>query len=79
MKLADRLEIEERVELINNLTEIINNGQRASLPSNYRNLTILQIKHLSNSNLKGVLFSYYSSIGNVEIYKEMSLRSKRYL
>ena len=79
MKFADRLEIEERVELMNDLKTIITNGNRDFLPMNYRNLNPTQVQCLSNSELKGILFSYYSSTYNIESYKEMNLRLKQYL
>ena len=40
LKMADSLEIEERVELIRNLKEIVNNEQREYLLPQYQSLSI---------------------------------------
>jgi len=75
-KFSDRVEIEEKVELMNDLRAIINNSNQEFLPSNNRTLNLNQIYYLSSSEIKKILFSYYNTIEDINVYKEMNLRSK---
>ena len=78
-KLSDRIEIEKKVGLINNFRVILQNRNIDLLPHYYRNLESTQVDHLLCLELKGILFSYYSEIGNLVAYREMNLQSKCYL
>ena len=57
-KFTDRVNIEERVELMNELYSIIIEGAYDNLPQEYRDLSETQIKELLNIELKDILFSY---------------------
>ena len=39
----------------------------------------LKVDKLSNAEIKGILFEYFSNIGNTEVYKEVNNRSRQYL
>ena len=67
-KYMDRVNIEERVELMNKLYSIIKEGARDNLPQEYRDFSETQIKELPNVELKGILFSYYSNAGDINAY-----------
>ena len=47
--LADRLEIEERVDLMNELRKILSKGDRKVLPTKYRLVCIQSVQHFLNS------------------------------
>ena len=64
---------------MNDLWNILNEGNRAALPMKYRLVCIQQVQHLSNSKIKCILLEYYIYIKNIYIYKKMNIRSKKYI
>ena len=75
----DGLEIEERVDLMNEVNTILRLGRIDILLDLCKILSFTQIKNLSNGELKGILFEYYTSINNIEAYREVNARSQQYL
>ena len=41
----------------------------------YEILSSIQIKNLSNSKLKGILFEYYTLTNNIQVYQKANARS----
>ena len=78
-KFTDRVNIEERVELMNELYSIIKEEEYNNLPQEYRDFSETQIKELPNVELKDILFSYYSNVGDINAYQELNKRSKSYV
>ena len=78
-KFTDGVNIEERVELINELCSIIKEEACDNLPQEYRDFSKTQIKELPNAELKGILFSYYSNAGDINTYQELNKRLKSYV
>ena len=76
--IADRIQIEERVELIKELTNIILQEECKALPLSYRNLSNKEIKGLSTSVIKGILFEYYSRAGNIQACNNINIRANDY-
>ena len=67
-RFADGLEIEERIDLMREVLDLINNGQHHNYPPQFRNLTPSPVNCLSNPDLKGVLFACCSAIGDVQLH-----------
>ena len=59
--------------------EIIENGNNHNFLLQFRNLLSSQVNCIPNSELKGILFTYYSKIGDTQAYQAINERSKRYL
>ena len=73
------MEIEERVELMNDLWKILNEGNRAALPMKHRSVCNQEVQQLSNLKIKGILLEYYINMKNINVCKEMNIRSKQYI
>ena len=78
-KFTDGVNIKERVELMNELCSIIKEEAYGNLPQEYRSFSKTQIEELPNAELKGILFSYYSNVGDINAYQELNKRSKSYV
>ena len=61
------------------ITAIIDNRQNYYFPLYFQTLTFSQINYVSNSELKGILFMYYSIIGDKQAYLAVNERSRRYV
>ena len=59
--------------------EIIKHGNNHNFPPQFRTLLSLQVNHILNLELKGLLFTYYSKTGDTQAYQVVNERSKRYL
>ena len=77
-KLSNGMKIEERVELLNEVKEVFWN-KRDVIPTRYKQILEISIIKLSNSELKGILFEAYLSLGDKEAYDKVNERSKQYL
>ena len=66
--MADGLEIEERVNLINELKGIFTNGHNDCLPPQYQLISVRQCKNFPSIEIKGTLFEYYLTISDIEAY-----------
>ena len=58
---------------------IISNRQNHYFPPQFQILIHSQINRVSNSELKGILFTYYSNIGDKQAYLVVNERSRRYI
>ena len=61
------------------LVSIIKEEAHDNLPQEYREFSKTQIKELPNTELKGILFSYYSNAGDINAYQKLNKRSKSYV
>jgi len=59
--------------------KIIEYGKNHNFPPQFWTLLSPQVNRIPNSELKGILFTYYSKIGNIQVYQAVNKRSKRYL
>ena len=58
---------------------IIDNRQNHYFPPQFQILISSQINHVANSELKRILFTYYSNIGDKQAYLAVNKRSRRYV
>ena len=61
------------------ITAIISNRQNHYFPPQFQTWIPSQINYISNSELKGILFMYYSNIGDKQAYLAVNKRSRRYV
>ena len=78
LKMADRLEIEERVDLINELKGILTNRYNDCLPPQYQSILVRQCKNFPSSVIKDILFEYYLTIIDIKAYKKVNKWFKKY-
>ena len=78
-KLIDEVKIEEQVELSNKLLQVIDNRNPNTFLLIMNAIIMNNIKILSAEMIKGVLFEYYSLIGNIEAYERINKRSKEFV
>ena len=61
------------------ITAIIGNRQNHYFLLQFQTLTSSQINRVSNLELKGILFTYYSNIRGKQAYLAVNERSRRYV
>ena len=66
--MADRIQIEERVKLLNELKEIKNLGNNDLLPVVFWQSIVDEIKALLIPVMKGISYEYYSRIRDLQAY-----------
>ena len=72
IKLADGVEIEEKVELINKLKQIRTNKDLPLSLQKYQDFSNNQITKLLLDKIKGILFEVYSTINNKEAHNKIN-------
>ena len=72
VKMADGLEIEERVDLINELKRILTNKCNDYLLPQYQSILVRQCKNFSSSIIKGILFEYYLTIRDIKAHEKVN-------
>ena len=65
--------------MIEDLGIILQDRIRSALPQHYRSLVRAKINKLFNVEIKGILFEYFSNMGDIEAYKKVNNRSRKYL
>lgn len=76
MKLVDGIEIEEKVDLINELKLVRTNGSPEEMKQ-YNKISDERIGKIPTETIKGILFEYYSLMGNKTACKNLNIRSLR--
>ena len=71
--MADKIQIEERVELLNKLKAIKSLGNNDLLPVAMRQSTVDEIKILLILIMKGILCKYYLRIRDLQAYQNINI------
>ena len=58
------MEIEEYIELIKELLTILQEQDKIAFTDTMKNMTLIKVKDLSSSIIKGILFKYYTLIND---------------